>query len=379
MSTISIWNGSSSFTTGSTPFGFYDSDTQFQVDSDRVATFVTRRLGYPITNIELQPINIYAAFEEAVTTYGNELYAYKIRDNYLSLEGLSTGSYFNNAQVTPNMANFIKLSQQYASEAGSGGNVTYYSGSISLTASLQDYDLSTWAINNGISGGIEIKKIFYEASPAVSRFYDPYVGLGSTNTSNGLGLGAYGPGINFLLMPVSYDLQILQQIELNDLTRRSQFSFELINNKLRIFPVPSGELNQLWFQYIKLDDRLDNSISQTPTRINNVGNVPFTNPTYSAINSIGRQWIFEYTLSLSKEILGYVRGKYSTIPIPNSEITLNQQDLLGDAKAEKDALVLRLREFFDQTSRQSLLERRSAENLALKNELSQVPLTIFVG
>ncbi|MCA9747885.1 MAG: hypothetical protein KC414_02150, partial [Romboutsia sp.] len=135
---IPIWPGSSSFTTGSTPFGFYDTDSQFQTDADKVAKFCAQRLGYPLTDIELQDINLYTAFEEAITTYGNELYAFKIRENLLSLEGSPTSSNFNHELLQPTLGSVIRIAEQYGVEAGVGGNVTYYTGSLVLTGSKQD-------------------------------------------------------------------------------------------------------------------------------------------------------------------------------------------------------------------------------------------------
>ena len=134
MANIPIYPGSSSFFPGNTPFGFYDNDYQFQVDADKVTTFCARRLGYPIMDVELQDLNFYTAFEEAITTYGNELYAFQVRDNLLNVIGAPTASNMNHAIVTPSMAGVIRLSQQYASEAGTGGNVNWYSGSISMSA-----------------------------------------------------------------------------------------------------------------------------------------------------------------------------------------------------------------------------------------------------
>ena len=160
--------------------------------------------------------------------------------------------------------------------------------------------------------------------------------------------------------------------------RRSNYSFELVNNRLRLFPIPDGSPNVLFFEYIKKSDR-NNPYEDGTGKITNVGNVPFTNPVYNNINSIGRQWIFEYSLAIAKEILGYIRGKYSSIPIPDAEVTLNQGDLITAATAEKNALVERLRAYFDETSRRSLLERRKDEGDFLQQELNNVPRTIFIG
>jgi hypothetical protein len=384
---IPIYPGSSSFIPGTTPFGFYDYDVQFQADADKVTTFCARRLGYPIMEVELQDLNFYAAFEEAITTYGNELYAYQVRDNMLSLEGAPTSSNLNNALITPNMATIVRLSQQYAEEAGAGGNVTYYSGSLALTPGVQEYDLAEWAVSQSISGSIEIKSVFYQSIPAVNQMYAPY-GLGAFGGLGGVpaaGIygGIYGAGYGggYLMMPAAFDAAVVQGIELSNTIRLSAYTFNIINNRISIFPVPSDQDTRdgfLWFEYIKNDERISNGLIQTNT-VTNPSNAPYGNPTYSQINSIGRQWIFEYTLALCKEMLGYVRGKYSTVPIPDQNMTLNQADLLSAATAEKQALIERIRAYFDETSKRSLLERRAQESDFRKQEINNVPMTIYIG
>ena len=380
---IPIWTGVSTFASGQTPFGFYDSDTDFSTDANKVADFCARRLGYPLADVELQSGSFFTAFEEAVTTYGNELYAYKVRENYLSLENSSTILPSNGKVLKPNMAGIVRISEQYGEEAGVGGTITYYSGSIALTSSKQSYDMHAWAqthANIESNDGIEIKRIFYEAPPAITRYFDPYAGTGTgmIDMMDSFGWGSYSPAINFLMMPLNYDLQVMQAIELNDQIRRSNYSFELVNNQLKIFPIPKVTGNHLWFEYIKKSER-QNPYLEGINKVTNVSEVPFENPTYTGINSIGRQWIFEYTLAISKEMLGYIRGKYSTIPIPDSDVTLNQSDLISSATDTKNALIERLRTYFDETSRRSLLERRKDEGEFLKQELNNVPYTIYVG
>jgi len=382
---IPIYPGSSSFIPGATPFGFYDYDYQFQIDADKVTTFVARRLGYPIMEVELQDLNFYAAFEEAVTTYGNELYAYQVRDNMLSLEGAPTSSNLNNALITPNMGAIVRLSQQYASEAGAGGNVTYYSGALALTPGVQEYDLGTWAISQSISGGIEIKSVFYQNLPAVSQMYAPFGGFAGLGGVPAAGLygGMYGGGYGggYLMMPVAYDAAVVQGIELSNTIRLSAYTFNIVNNKIKVFPIPSDSDVRdgfLFFEYIKVQERLTNGLI-TPGGITNPSNAPYGNPVYTQINSVGRQWIYEYCLALCKEMLGYVRGKYSTVPIPDQNMTLNQSDLLTAATAEKTALIERLRLYFDETSKKSLLERRSQESDFRKQEINNVPMVIYIG
>jgi hypothetical protein len=379
---IPIWPGSSSFQPGDTPFGFYDNDVQFQTDADKFAKFASQRLGYPLTEIELQDINFYTALEDAVTTYGNELYAYQIADNLLSFQGNPTTiEPANNELVQENLSNVVLLSNQYGTEAGVGGTVTYHTGSLPLRHGIQNYDMNDWAISQSIQGRIEIRRIFYEASPAITRYFDPYAGtgVGMMQMLDSFGWGSYSPAINFMLMPVNYDLQKIQAIEFNDQIRKSQFTFELVNNQLRIFPIPQG-LKYMRFEYVRLDEKNNPYVDRNGRDIiTNASNVPYENPTYTRINSIGRSWIFEYALAISKEMLGYVRGKYSTIPIPNAEVTLNQSDLISAATNEKQALIDRLRTYLDSTSRKSLLEKKAAEAESQQKTINYVPMTIFIG
>lgn len=381
MANVVIWNGSANFTTGSTPFGFYDTDTDFQTDAVKVASFCANRLGYPLMDVELQDINFFACFEEAVTTYGNEVFQYKVREDYLSIEGSSTGSLLNKQLVDPSLNRIVNISKTYGTEAEVGGLVTKRQGKLHLTSSVQEYDLDAWALAEGITGSIEVRKVYYEAPPAITRYFDPYAGTGTGVQSlmDQFDFGSYSPGVNFMLMPTSFDVMQTQAIEFNDQIRKSAYTFELINNKLKIFPVPTSNLSKLYFDYYKATDK--SVLITNPDRgiVTNVAEVPYENPTYSHINSIGRQWIFKYTLALTKELLGYVRGKYQTVPVPGSEATLNQSDLLTDARSEKESLMLSLREMLDQTSRSKQLEGQAIEAENLGKTLTTVPMTIFVG
>ena len=380
MANIPIWSGSAGPISGSTPFGFYDTDSSYQAEGPQFAKWAAERLGYPIVNIELQDINFYAALEEAVTTYGNEIYQYKIRENYLTMEGNSTGSSFNNQLITPNLGSVIRIAETYASEAGAGGYTPWYTCSFTMSASVQDYDLEAILLEQGVSGSVEIKRIFYEEPPAIIRYFDPYAGTGTGIQSllESFGFGQFSPGINFLLMPIYFDVQKVQAIELNDQIRKSAYSFDIHNNKLKIFPIPNIDRAML-FHYILIDER--NSVNGSDSRTNlitNIGNVPYTNPVFSQLNAIGKQWIRQYALAIVKEILAYVRGKYQTTPIPGAEVTLNQQDLLTDARDEKAKLLEQLRATLDMVSRKTQLENQAAEAQFIQQTLANVPLPIYI-
>tara|TARA_R110000803_G_scaffold24551_2_gene59120 strand:+ start:745 stop:1887 length:1143 start_codon:yes stop_codon:yes gene_type:complete len=380
MANVSIWNGSATFVAGMTPFGFYDGDSDFVTDAVKVSKFCGTRLGFPLMDVELQSGSFFACFEEAVTTYGNEVFQYKIRENYLSLEGSTTGSVLNNQLVEPTLERVVGIGDSYGVEAEVGGNVTMYTGSLKVSASIQEYNMDAWATSAGITGSIEVRRVFYEAPPAIMRYFDPYAGTGTGVQSlmDAFDFGSFSPGVNFLLMPASYDILKVQAIEFNDQIRRSAYSFKLINNNLTLFPVPTLAHN-LRFEYYKVDDKRNVTPNTARDLITNVGEVPYANPVYSQFNSVGRQWVFKYTLALAKELLAYVRGKYQTIPVPGSEATLNQSDLLTDARSEKDGLIENLREMLEQTSRQSQLERRASESDNLRTIQNDIPNVIYIG
>ena len=182
------------------------------------------------------------------------------------------------------------------------------------------------------------------------------------------------------MMPINYDLQKIQAIEFNDQIRKANYSFELINNKLRIFPIPTKNY-KLHFKYLLKSERNNPLVSGSIGTgvVTDISTVPYVNPTYGNINSIGRQWIFEYTLAVSKEMLGYIRGKYGTVPIPNADVTLNHADLISAATSEKTALIERLRAYLEETSRSRLLEKKANESEFLQKDLASVPYTIYVG
>ncbi len=181
-------------------------------------------------------------------------------------------------------------------------------------------------------------------------------------------------------MPLNYDIGVMQAIELNDTIRKSAFSFNIVNNKLKIFPIPTRN-KTLKIEYIKVSER--DSVISNPDNINDmvtdISNVPYENPTYSKINSSGRYWIFEYTLALAAEMLGFIRGKYPSIPIPGAETSLNQSDLLSKSKDLQVSLIEKLRLDLDEASRRSQLQRKAEENEAMQKTLGQIPLNIFIG
>ena len=390
MANIPIWPGSSSFAlvTNPTPFALYDTDTSFITDADNISDWCAKRLGYPLVDIELQDVNFYTCFEEAVNEYGAQLYNFQIINNFHTLEGTTTGSNFNNQVISPNLGGTVNISDQYGNETyGGGGDYKKETGSLQVSAGVQKYDLLTTpssslkAITTAGSESVYIKRIYHYQPAAINRYFDPYAGTGTGLQSlmQSFGFGNFSPGVNFMLMPMFFDALKIQAIELNDAIRKSAYHFEIVNNRyLKLFPIPKVGAT-LHFEY-QLKSVANAPVKNTSTNlITDISNVPYTNPTYLFINEPGKQWIRRYCLALAKEMLGSVRGKYQSVPIPGDTTTLDFSRLLSEAKDEKDKLITELKELLESTTRLKQLERQEQEAELTQKTFYKVPYPIFVG
>lgn len=396
MSNPIIYDGNPGPISGSTPFGFYDNDIEFQADGPKVANYCARKLGYPVLDVELQDLNIYACFEEAVSIYAEELYQLKIKDNYLTLEGQPTSSLLNTTVVSPNLQNMINISETYGQQAGVGGFVSWKSGSLFISASEQNYDLYTWAVNEqGMDPGdrLVVQRIMYQAPPAIygygyGSYYPQLGGAGAWpgdwgGYGMGAGVGVGGGSNSVTLYPVYWDIQRIQELEMSNTVRLPAWSFELIGTNLRIMPMPLYSGRNVSIQYAFQSDLM--SLTENSPYGANQGLVanpslaPYGLITYMDINQPGKQWIKEYTAALTSELLGLIRGKYTVVNIPGAETTLNYADLIARGQAMQTALREKLRGDLEDMSRQAQLERKRSENDSLADTLTNIPIPIFIG
>ena len=391
MANVPLWNGSSSYITGSgmTPFALYETDATFVSDAPKVADFCARKLGYPLIEVELQSGSMFTCFEESITEYSAQVNQFLIRENMLSMQGSPTSSTFTGRQIIPNMGRIIKLSRQYGAEAGTNPPYTIKTGSIMLNVGQTEYDLNAlWGSVSESGASIEIRKIFHDNAPAIARYFDPFAGtgMGTYSMMQEFGFTGMSTGVSFLLIPMYADLLRIQAIEFNDMIRRSGYSFRLSDNKLKVSPIPTVAY-KLYFEYIVVSDRDDilsgggysASGSSGTGIVTDYSNVPYQNITYNLINDVGKQWVRQYTLALAKELLGNIRGKYTTIPIPDSELALDGLTLRTEGQAERKNLIEQLRENLDKGSRESQLEKEKNEAEYLRDRLKYVPLKIYVG
>ena len=397
MSVNTYWSGatSGSFISGSsTPFGIYDSDSEFRVDAPKTATWVAKRLGYPIINIELDNEQIFTCFEESTSEYSAQVNQFNLRNNLDILRGQPKGKVANYSQTLVDgsyLPTTVRMSQQYGTLAGVGGSTSIKKAYVNLTASVSTYDLMNQAIDsetgkkfNEIFSGsstIDVTKVFYEATPAIARFFDPYsVGAqGTLNLMSELGFGQFSPAAQFLMMPLYEDVLRMQQIEFNDHIRKSAHTFNIVDNKLQIFPIPTTTLTKIYFEYLSRDEFEHDSQTIQPDSLSDYSDIPYDFIQYSNINDVGKQWIRKYTLALSKELLGAIREKYSSVPIPDGEVSLDGAALRSEAQVEKDALITQLRENLEEMSRKNVMENKTHESNHHQEMLRKVPLKLYVG
>jgi hypothetical protein len=400
-----IWPGSSSFTTGSTPFGFFDTDTVFQSHADKFAKATAYQLGYPILDVELQAVNFYTAFEMAAIEYSNQINQVNIVNNLINTLGVNTGSSFlsssslSGALIGNSFGYLTKLSKTYGSEAGSGGNYEWKTLRVDMIPGQQTYSLKQ-AISaslgiNVTTSSIEVKRVLHNAPPAVVRYFDPFVGtgLGSQQMMTEFGFGGMSPAISFMMQPIHADLLRLQAIEFNDQIRKSAYSFEIHGDDIKFWPVPTSGTGSAtatpFFEHVYVEFVFDDVIKNegilfgNSALLNNVisdaSNIPYTYQTYGKINDMGRAWIIKYAVALSKEMLGLIRGKYSSVPIPNGEVTLNGSDLVSQGQTEKGELITQLREFLEKMTKEQMMTRQNTEATQINELLGKVPLKIYIG
>jgi len=383
---------------GNTPYGIYDADVSFVSESLQVCKFVARRLGHPVMQLEFNSGSIYSMFEEAVSEYSTHINNYNVKnwmwESYGSENKISGSGWSNDENNTmgtgsfqaqsPHMGSTFVLSEQYGEAVNVGGNLTLHTGSIVLTGSQQVYDLENDSsiTDSHVGKKLEIQRVFNYGPAAITRFYDPYAGsFEQRQMLDAFGMGNVAPAVSFILRPVSYDIARAQAIETNDRVRKSNYSFELVNNKIRIFPRPSSNDSgdKIYFNYYLREDQESTTRSHTTNKVSDPSNIPYKFITYNEVNSNGRQWIRKYTLALAKELLGIIRSKYSSMPLPNGEVNLDGEGLKAEGREEKTQLLDELKEFLDSVS---LQERARAEQETAESQqsvLNKAPLQIYIG
>jgi hypothetical protein len=380
------FSGSGSAVQGNTAYGFYDRDPMFLADCYASMMWGAYRLGYPMVDIELVDKSFYIAFEDAVNVYSAKVNEFNIVNNMFALQGqpVNTGSNFTGRAVLGTGLPFIiNLARDYGTEAGTGGKVDYKKASIDVTALTQDYDLQA-LLGDVLENGrrIEIRRVFHERAPASARIYDPFsmTGMSYSNILNEMGFGAYSPAVQFLMTPIFEDLLRTQAIEFNDMVRKSAYSFELKNNKLRLFPVPQSDF-KVWIEYLVDEERfVSGSLSpEGQDVVSDFADVPYKHHTYSEINDPGRNWIRNYFLANCKEMLGLVRQKYVNVPLGDGEITLDGAELRAEAQQEKEKLVTQLQEMLEAAGKFNQMSKAAEMAEQMQETLKKTATFIYVG
>ena len=208
-----IYSDPSSFSAGETPYGTYDADSTFQTDIVSVTKWVAKRLGHPVLQLEIPSGSIYACFEESISEYSQHINNYNIKnwmwEQYGEKNRISGSIGTGSANpVTPSIGPSIGLSDKYGQAVNLSENYDLKKGYVTLSGSVQDYDLQgLWANVSESGKRIEVQRVFNHAPAAVSRFYDPYAGsFDQRQLLDAFGFGNVSPAISFVLKPISLSL-----------------------------------------------------------------------------------------------------------------------------------------------------------------------------
>ena len=376
-------------TTGRTPFGVYDSDSDFSSEADEMVVFVKRKLGDDVLSVELTKKQIWANFEDATLEYGSIINQFQAKSQLVNFLGYATGSMSGSEEkyVRENLEFLARAAEPYAMEAGIGGSYSSLSGSIQLKAGRQDYDIySELSGANGLlfdntKGKIRVDEVFHFNPAAAYRFFDTTSAINYLN--NEFSFESFTPETIFYVLPVYEDILRAGQLDLSNRVRKSNYSYLISGRNIRIFPAPTKDY-KLFLRIRQSPDPLSPAYTDSTVHgVSNMSNIPFGNIKYSRINSIGKQWVRKFTLALCKESLGYIRGKFGAIPVPNANVTLNSSDLFSHGREEQKELKEKLREMLESMTYDKLMETQSGRAEQMHKQLKYIPVpngkAIFMG
>jgi hypothetical protein len=249
-----------------------------------------------------------------------------------------------------------------------------------LTEGLQVYDLQKILSGNGVVANgqrINTREVFHFSPTAAYRFFDTTSAVNYLH--NEFSFESFSPETVFYLLPIWEDVLRSQTLEQSYRIRRSNYSYDLVDNILKIYPVPTASTTLYITYYLSNLDPWTDADDPLINGVTNLSNVPFGNISYSKLNSIGKQWIRRFAYALAKEVLGQVRGKVSTIPIPNGDLTLNGPDLIAQAREEQQMLREELKQMLEDMTYDKLAQKEMEQAEALKQNLARVPMGIYVG
>ena len=377
------------FTKKPTPFSFFDTDTEFQTEADAIISFVKRKLGDDILSVELTKKQMWACFEESFLEYGRIVNEADAKSQLSNLLGVATGSNKTGLFPRQNLEYLLRMAEPYSMEAGLGGSYNEVSGSIQLKYKVQDYDiyndlkdssgtLIVSSSQNSPRSKMKIREVFHFSPQAAYRFFDTTSAINYLN--NEFSFESFTPETVFYVLPVFEDVLRAGQMKISNRVRKSNYSYRIIGSKIRIYPMPtevSGSLPKLWIRVGFTPDPYNPDIRDDSIYgVSNLANVPFGRMKYDKTNSVGRQWVRQYALALCKELLGQVRSKFQTVPIPSGDLNLNGSDLISQGREDQTRLRDQLIELLDSLTYSKLLEGQATDAENITRALKAIPMPL---
>ena len=370
-----------------TPFGFFDTDASFQSEADSIVNFVKRKLGDDILSVELTKKQIWACLEESFLEYSSIINQYQAKSQLANLLGGATGSLDGSEQKFPreNLEFMLRRAEPYSMEAGLGGSYDMISGSIALEKDKQDYDLYTELkdgdgtalferAENNPQSKMKIMEVFHFSPQSAYRFFDTTSAINYLN--NEFSFESFTPETVFYVLPVFEDVLRGGQLDLSQRVRRSNYSYKIIGKTIRIYPKPTqDDPKSLWVRVHFSPDPLNPSFNDASIEgISNLSNIPYGRLAFEKVNSIGRQWTRQYALALSKELLGLIRSKFSSVPIPGADLQLNGADLISQGREDQQNLKTKLTEMLEELTYSKMLEDEASASENLTRILKAIPV-----
>lgn len=371
-----------------TPFGFYDSDAAFAQEADAFVTFVKRKMGDDTLSVELTAKQCWSCLEEATLEFSRKVQELTIVSQLANVMGQPTGSVnLTNTYPQQSLDYLIRMADAYAQAGNVGGNFNTTLGYIHLKWGVQDYDLYSTLMSldgkstvveslpPGLVGKLRVLEIFHFEPIAAQTFL-----LNASNITNFLATNfnyeSYVNSTVFYVLPVFEDVVRRGMLKEAFRVRRSNYSYQILGNNVRVFPIPTSEydVGKMYLRVGTPQNVLDPGYTdESIYGVSGPENMPFSLLPYSTINQPGRQWIRQYALALARELLGLVRSKFQIIPIPNADLQLNGEALVQQAREDKEKLLTTLQEFLDKLTQQALTAAQADISDNLAKALSHMP------
>jgi hypothetical protein len=367
-------------------------------ERSKIYTRIKHQLGAPLRSVELEDEMMDSLMELSIGDYEEYVLQWLIDSQWVNLVNLNMNEKsVARALVTKTMDFEKQYSYAYSKIVGlqTEGPWALKKDYFVLERNKQTYE---------IPAGREINELLWFSNRPWNAF-----GLGGVGGFGfgGIGLGASEAGYAQMGYQGSYFMMsgfdyLVRMQSANILTRilGGSLTYRITGlpdgkKLIHLYNTPGGKFNwqqyssyegnAVWYWYYDTtpDNRAD-CLKSNPDIIKLPTDVPIEELSWTDLNVPGQQWVRRWFTAYCKETLARVRGKYSgNLKTPDSEITMDYQSLLTEAKDEKTKLLEELvgaEGWLTRLRPDKLMEREAliAENLNKQMKFRAMPRQIYV-